>query len=107
MAARCNSFPFSCRTCRAGARSGPLSLLLSLRLIISFPLFPTGLHPDTLKLSSRRWNRVVSALVSEETAIGSRFSGTDAFKLTYLETFPLEAIDNPSKLIAFAKEIKY
>ncbi|GKV33477.1 hypothetical protein SLEP1_g41992 [Rubroshorea leprosula] len=85
MAARCNSFPFSCRTCRAGARSGPLSLLLSLRLIISFPLFPTGLHPDTLKLSSRRWNRVVSALVSEETAIGSRFSGTDAFKLTYLE----------------------
>lgn len=28
---------------------------------------------------------MVSAVVSEETAVGSRFSGTDAFKLTYLE----------------------
>ncbi|GLT34493.1 hypothetical protein SLA2020_090030 [Shorea laevis] len=84
MAAHCKSLPFSCRTYRIGARSGPLSSLLSSRLI-SFPLFPTGLHPDTLKLSPRRWNSVVSAVVSEETAVGSRFSGTDAFKLTYLE----------------------
>lgn len=32
-----------------------------------------------------RLGSVVSAVVSEENAIGSSFSGTDVFKLTYLE----------------------
>lgn len=34
-----------------------------------------------------RWGRVISAVVSEESAVGSSFSATDpdAFKLTYLE----------------------
>ena len=32
-----------------------------------------------------RLNRTVSAVVSEENAVGSNFSGTDVFKLTYLE----------------------
>ena len=32
-----------------------------------------------------RPNRTVSAVVSEENAVGSNFSGTDVFKLTYLE----------------------
>lgn len=32
-----------------------------------------------------RWDRVVSAVVSEESAVGSSSSGTDVFKLTYLE----------------------
>ena len=32
-----------------------------------------------------RWDRVVSAVVSEESAVGSSSFGTDVFKLTYLE----------------------
>ncbi|XP_019456560.1 PREDICTED: uncharacterized protein LOC109357221 isoform X2 [Lupinus angustifolius] len=32
-----------------------------------------------------RWGKTVSAIVSEENAVGSSFSATDVFKLTYLE----------------------
>jgi len=32
-----------------------------------------------------RWGSVVSAVVSEENAVGSSFSAADVFKLTYLE----------------------
>ena len=34
-----------------------------------------------------RWGRILSAVVSEENAVGSSFSATDddVFKLTYLE----------------------
>lgn len=32
-----------------------------------------------------RWGSVVSAVVSEENAVGSTFSAADVFKLTYLE----------------------
>ncbi|XP_054824945.1 uncharacterized protein LOC129322651 [Prosopis cineraria] len=38
-----------------------------------------------LNKSTSRWDRIVSAVVSEENAIGSSFSATDVFKLTYLE----------------------
>ena len=32
-----------------------------------------------------RWGCAVSAVVSEENAVGSSFSAADVFKLTYLE----------------------
>lgn len=32
-----------------------------------------------------RWGCTVSAVVSEENAVGSNFSATDVFKLTFLE----------------------
>ncbi|QCD90061.1 Metallo-beta-lactamase [Vigna unguiculata] len=35
--------------------------------------------------STSRWGSVVSAVVSEENAVGSSFSAADVFKLTYLE----------------------
>ncbi|XP_042490305.1 uncharacterized protein LOC122070244 [Macadamia integrifolia] len=52
--------------------------------------FPTSYSPISLpscklKLPKRRCNRVVSAVVSEKNAVESSFSGTDLFKLTYLE----------------------
>ncbi|KAI4313961.1 hypothetical protein L6164_026904 [Bauhinia variegata] len=39
----------------------------------------------SLKSSTSRWGRIVSAVVSEEKAIGSSFSAAEVFKLTYLE----------------------
>lgn len=81
MAAHCKSLPFSCRTCVAGARTKPLTFPL-----LSAPIAVTpSLRHDSLKLSKRRSNSVLSAVVSEETAVGSEMSGADAFKLTYLE----------------------
>lgn len=81
MAAHCKSLPFSCKTCVAGARTR-----CSTSPQLSAPIFTTkSLRLDPSKLSARRWNRVVSAVVSEETAVGSSVSGADAFKLTYLE----------------------
>ncbi|KAJ4961366.1 hypothetical protein NE237_021276 [Protea cynaroides] len=50
--------------------------------------FPTSYSPLSLpswKLQKRRWNRVVSAVITEKNAVDSSFSGTDLFKLTYLE----------------------
>lgn len=38
-----------------------------------------------MKLSNPRLGKVVSAVVSEENAVGSSSSGTDVYKLTYLE----------------------
>ncbi|XVE85969.1 hypothetical protein DITRI_Ditri17bG0134500 [Diplodiscus trichospermus] len=83
MAVHCNSVPFSCKTWRNGA-SKPLSALLPPRLF-SVPPSPFSFHSDALKLSTPRWDRVVSAVVSEASAVGSTPFGTDAFKLTYLE----------------------
>ncbi|XP_043717322.1 uncharacterized protein LOC122665276 [Telopea speciosissima] len=53
-------------------------------------LFPTSYSPISLpscrlKLPKRRCNRVVSSVVSEKNSVDSSFSGTDLFKLTYLE----------------------
>ncbi|OMP06818.1 hypothetical protein COLO4_07879 [Corchorus olitorius] len=84
MAVHCNSVPFSCKTWRNRAPK-PSPTLLPTRLF-SAPPSPFSFHSDyALKLSTCRWDRVVSAVVSEESAIGSNSSGTDVFKLTYLE----------------------
>ncbi|PSS13420.1 TRNA-dihydrouridine synthase [Actinidia chinensis var. chinensis] len=40
---------------------------------------------NTLKLSKHRFCKIVSAVISEENAVGSSVSGFDVFKLTYLE----------------------
>ncbi|KAK4263758.1 hypothetical protein QN277_029133 [Acacia crassicarpa] len=42
-------------------------------------------NPKALRSSTSRWDRVLSAVVSEENAVGSSFSATDDFKLTHLE----------------------
>ncbi|KAK8657622.1 hypothetical protein V6N13_035852 [Hibiscus sabdariffa] len=83
MAAHCNSAPLSCKPWRnRGPR--PVSTLLPARLSL-LPRTPFIFHSDRLKLSTCRWDKGVSAVVSEESAVGSSSSGTDAFKLTYLE----------------------
>ncbi|KAF5940221.1 hypothetical protein HYC85_021388 [Camellia sinensis] len=47
---------------------------------------PLSFNSSTLKLSTHRLCRVVSAVISEENMVGSSFSGADdVFKLTYLE----------------------
>ncbi|XP_021299814.1 uncharacterized protein LOC110428328 [Herrania umbratica] len=83
MAVHCNSVLFSCKTWRNRA-TNPISAILPTRLF-SVPQTPFSFHSDGLKLSTCRWDRVVSAVVSEESAVGSSSSGTDEYKLTYLE----------------------
>ncbi|KHG10225.1 tRNA-dihydrouridine synthase B [Gossypium arboreum] len=83
MAVYCNSAPFSCKASR-NRDPAPLSALLPTRLF-SLLQPPISFHPDRLKLSTRRWDKVASAVVSEESAVGSSSSGTDVFNLTYLE----------------------
>ncbi|KAK4850009.1 hypothetical protein QYF36_003023 [Acer negundo] len=74
----CNTFSFSCKLCRR--RTNHLS---------SFSATPfNSIRHSTLttfKLSTPRLNHMVSAVISEQTAVGSRDYGTDVFKLTYLE----------------------
>ncbi|XVF86049.1 hypothetical protein PTKIN_Ptkin17bG0169400 [Pterospermum kingtungense] len=83
MAVHCKSVPFSCQTWRNRAHR-PFSTLLPTRLF-SVPQNPFSFHSHALKFATRRWDRVVSAVVSEESAVGSSSFGTDVFKLTYLE----------------------
>ncbi|TYG90607.1 hypothetical protein ES288_A12G195200v1 [Gossypium darwinii] len=83
MAVYCNSAPFSCKASR-NRDPTPLSALLPTRLF-SLLQPPISFHPDRLKLSTCRWDKVASAVVSEESAVGSSSSGTDVFNLTYLE----------------------
>ncbi|KAK8265698.1 hypothetical protein V6Z12_D12G194700 [Gossypium hirsutum] len=83
MAVYCNSAPFSCKAWR-NRDPTPLSALLPTRLF-SLLQHPFSFHPDRLKLSTCRWDKVASAVVSEESAVGSSSSGTDVFNLTYLE----------------------
>ncbi|XVF86050.1 hypothetical protein PTKIN_Ptkin17bG0169400 [Pterospermum kingtungense] len=88
MAVHCKSVPFSCQTWRNRAHR-PFSTLLPTRLF-SVPQNPFSFHSHALKFATRRWDRVVSAVVSEESAVGSSSFGTDVFKLTYLEVTYLE-----------------
>ncbi|KAF3431810.1 hypothetical protein FNV43_RR26546 [Rhamnella rubrinervis] len=74
----CHFLPFSCKTCRTGRPSYPFSLFPSLSFLGSSR--PASSF-NQLKLSTSR----LASVVSEESAIGSSFSGTDVFKLTYLE----------------------
>ncbi|XP_022776989.1 uncharacterized protein LOC111318401 isoform X4 [Durio zibethinus] len=83
MAVHCNSVPISCKTWRDRAPK-PLSTLLPTRLF-SLPQTPFSFRSDALKLSTCGGDRVVAAVVSEESAVESSSYGTDVFKLTYLE----------------------
>ncbi|XVE91387.1 hypothetical protein REPUB_Repub01dG0005300 [Reevesia pubescens] len=76
----CNYVPFSCKTLRNRA---PKPLLPT--RFFSLPQTPFSFHSDALKLSTCRWDRVLSAVASEESSVGSTSSGTDVFNLTYLE----------------------
>ncbi|TYH96758.1 hypothetical protein ES332_A12G199500v1 [Gossypium tomentosum] len=91
MAVYCNSAPFSCKASR-NRDPTPLSALLPTRLF-SLLQPPISFHPDRLKLSTCRWDKVASAVVSEESAVGSSSSGTDVFNLTYLELTDLPQLD--------------
>ncbi|XP_052726062.1 uncharacterized protein LOC108335907 isoform X3 [Vigna angularis] len=51
----------------------------------STPLVSRTSICTSYKASTSRWGSVVSAVVSEENAVGSTFSPADVFKLTYLE----------------------
>lgn len=44
-----------------------------------------------------RWRSVVSAVVSEENAVGSTFSPADVFKLTYLEVTFFTCVSSAKK----------
>ncbi|TYI51700.1 hypothetical protein E1A91_D12G194200v1 [Gossypium mustelinum] len=87
MAVHCNSAPLSCKTWR---NRGPT--LLPARLC-SLPQTPFSFRSDALKLSTCRWDKVASAVASEESAVGSSSSGTDVFNLTYLELTDLPQVD--------------
>ncbi|KAH7569866.1 hypothetical protein ACOSP7_017728 [Xanthoceras sorbifolium] len=78
-AVQCNTLSFSCKLC--GTRNDPLSSF-STTPFNSVRYCPT---PTIFKLSTPRLTHMVSAVVSEETAVGSSDSDTDIFKLTYLE----------------------
>ncbi|XAR65398.1 hypothetical protein NMG60_11009517 [Bertholletia excelsa] len=81
MAVQCNSLP--CYIYEA-CKSKPLYPSPAIRF--------TSAHRNricfsssTSKFSSRRFRRVVCAVISDETVVGSSFSAIDMFKLTYLE----------------------
>ncbi|OAY31271.1 uncharacterized protein LOC110600350 [Manihot esculenta] len=81
MALHCNSFLYNpCKT----------RLLSPLKPFSPTHFFsscnrPICINTSTLKLPRNRLDKVVSAVVSEENAIGSTSAGTDVFRLTYLE----------------------
>ncbi|KAJ0038576.1 hypothetical protein Pint_23315 [Pistacia integerrima] len=77
-------FPFPSN--HAGTRT-TLSSPLSTTRLTSVSHNPNRINNVALKLStpSPRLSKVVSAVTSEESAVGSINSGTDVFKLTYLE----------------------
>ncbi|XP_052726061.1 uncharacterized protein LOC108335907 isoform X2 [Vigna angularis] len=58
----------------------------------STPLVSRTSICTSYKASTSRWGSVVSAVVSEENAVGSTFSPADVFKLTYLELSDLPEI---------------
>ena len=81
MALQSTFFPYSYKLC---SRKTPLSPFSTTRFF-SICNAPICTGSGTLKLSTPRLGRVVSAVVSDRDAVGSSFSGTDVFKLTYLE----------------------
>ncbi|XP_044488800.1 uncharacterized protein LOC123213429 [Mangifera indica] len=82
MAVHCTTFRFSIKPCRTRTT---LSSPLSTARLTSVSHNPNHINPFALKLSTPRLSKVVSAVTSEENAVGSIDSGTDVFKLTYLE----------------------
>lgn len=82
VAVQCNPLPqLPHRFIKTTARQQFTPLISNTRLL-STRKNPAFISPNNLKLSN---SRVVSALISEEKVAESSFSGTDAFKLTYLE----------------------
>lgn len=82
MAIHCNPLPqFSHKFNRTTSKH-QFTPLISNTHFLSVRKDPAFIMPNTPKLSN---TRVVSALISEEKVAESSFSGTDAFKLTYLE----------------------
>lgn len=51
----------------------------------SFKQNPLCIYPNSVKLLNHRLSRGVSAVVSDSTAVELGYSGTDVFRLTYLE----------------------
>uniref|UniRef100_A0A5B6YKI2 Metallo-beta-lactamase domain-containing protein n=1 Tax=Davidia involucrata TaxID=16924 RepID=A0A5B6YKI2_DAVIN len=81
MAVQCNSLP--CYTYNPYTTK-PMSAFSSTHFI-STHSSPLCFNSNTLKLSTHRLGKGVSAVISEENTVGSSLSGTDVFKLTYLE----------------------
>ncbi|KAL5553492.1 hypothetical protein UlMin_040893 [Ulmus minor] len=77
-----NSLAFSCQICRIRR---PLSPSLPSPSFSFSRTKQTRSYSSALKLSTSRLSSVVSAVISQENATGSSSSGTDVFKLTYLE----------------------
>ncbi|KAH9707520.1 metallo-hydrolase/oxidoreductase superfamily protein [Citrus sinensis] len=79
----CNTLPFSCLPSRR-SRTRTTDIILS--ALSKTPRFTSAcrssvpIHPTAFNFPTRRFSKVVSALVSEENAVA-----TDVFKLTYLE----------------------
>lgn len=83
--------PLLLPTCFTSARKRPISINYNaFKLSTSrYLLVPFDFYSMFSMCGSEsafcRVGKMVSAVVSEESAVGSSFSGTDAFKLTYLE----------------------
>ncbi|KAJ1389455.1 hypothetical protein SESBI_38274 [Sesbania bispinosa] len=80
---QCNSLPLN-KTCHRRRRPFN-SVFSSTRFISSLGTSAYTNSSRALKTSTSRWGCTVSAVVSEENAVGPSFSATDVFKLTYLE----------------------
>ncbi|KAK6157699.1 hypothetical protein DH2020_011947 [Rehmannia glutinosa] len=81
MATQCNSFHyFTCKPCFRK----PMSPFATAHFTSSQET-PFFINSNALKLSTPRLSKKVSAVVSEEKVVESSDSGTDVFKLTYLE----------------------
>ncbi|XP_059649470.1 uncharacterized protein LOC132295288 isoform X2 [Cornus florida] len=81
MAVQCNFLP-SCYTYKRTIESMPS---LSSTHFTSIHNTPLCINSNSLQLSTQRLGRVVSAVISEESPLGSSLSNTDLFALTYLE----------------------
>ncbi|XP_028768222.1 uncharacterized protein LOC114725817 isoform X2 [Neltuma alba] len=77
----CNSLRLS----RPSHTTRPLTTFSSSKPLVASLSNSVCANSKALKTSTSRRNRVLSAVVSEENAVGSSFSDTDVFKLTYLE----------------------
>ncbi|KAF5751941.1 hypothetical protein HS088_TW02G00960 [Tripterygium wilfordii] len=81
MATQLKSFPFTPFKIRPSL--SPFRFFSSAPFVSTHS--PIRISSNTLKLSTSRLDRVVSAVVSEENTVGSSSSATDVFKLSYLE----------------------
>ncbi|EXB89379.1 hypothetical protein L484_017345 [Morus notabilis] len=78
-----NSLPFSCKPCRTRRPSFPSLPSTSLCFLSTKP--NSSFSSSKIATPSCKLGGAVSAVVSQESVTGSSSSGTDVFKLTYLE----------------------